>query len=86
LSDANWEIVKRQYPVGCEIEGVVENIQMYGVWVKYEFPYKGLMLIPDSGIDRGQMLDEVFSVGDPVRAKVIHHNDERKQLVLSRRA
>ncbi len=86
MSVHTWDEVKVQHPVGSEIRGVIANIQIYGVWVKYDFEFFGLMLIPDSGIERGRMLTDVFSVGQSITAMVIHHNDQKNQLVLSRRA
>jgi ribosomal protein S1 len=80
-----WEEVKVAHPVGDPITGRIVRIEVYGVWIEFDFEFAGLMLIPDSGIEQGKMLADVFQVGESITATVIWHNDKDQVVRLTRR-
>jgi ribosomal protein S1 len=81
-----WDEVKAAHPVGSVVTGRIAKIEMYGLWIEFDLEFAGLMLIPDSGIDQGKMLADLFQNGESVTATVLWHNDERQQVQLTRRA
>lgn len=80
-----WEQVKQQYPLGAEVEGEVWEVVPYGVWVDLGLGVRGLLMVTEAGLERGQQTAHYFRVGQKLTAKVLWHHDERQQLVLTRK-
>lgn len=63
--------------VGAELEGTVESIQKYGVFVTLSEGVSGLVHISQMSTRRVKSPEDVVSVGDTVKVKVIG-NDKHK--------
>ena len=86
MDEVVWEQVKQQYPLDSVVKGVVTQVVPYGVWVDLGLEFSGLLLIPEAGLERGQQTADHFHIGQSLTAKVLWHNDERQELLLTRRA
>jgi small subunit ribosomal protein S1 len=72
--------------VGETVEGVVEKVMPFGVFVKGADGFTGLIPQSESGTPRGSDLAKLFPVGDRVQAAVLEVDEERGKVTLSRKA
>jgi ribosomal protein S1 len=80
-----WEEVKKRFPVGCRVRGVVTKHWPFGIFVDLgDSEAIGLVEIV-SFLDEGRMTpDQYPPVGATVEAVVLGHTSEdRKQIWLS---
>lgn len=78
-----WDDVEEKYPVGKEIEGIVENIEKYGAFIEIEEGIEGLLHISD--LSWGKKLgniDKFIKIGDKITVKVIELDKENKKIKL----
>ena len=80
LSEDPWEYdIPNRYLVGADLEGHVTKITNFGVFVELETDLEGLLHISELSETKVDDPEEVVSVGDLVKVKVIKVNpDERK--------
>jgi small subunit ribosomal protein S1 len=78
-----WDEVKARLPMRTAVEGVVTAVPAYGVWFDLGVGFPGLMLIPETGLERGQRLDERYQPGQKATAYVLWHNDGKHQIWLT---
>lgn len=80
LTEDPWEYdIPNRYLVGADLEGRVTKITNFGVFVELESDLEGLLHISELSETKVENPEEVVSVGDLVRVKVIKVNpDERK--------
>ncbi len=80
LSEDPWEYdIPNRYLVGADLEGRVTKITNFGVFVELEKDLEGLLHISELSETKVENPEEVVSVGDLVKVKVIKvHPDERK--------
>jgi small subunit ribosomal protein S1 len=80
LSEDPWEYdIPNRYLVGADLEGRVTKITNFGVFVQLEADLEGLLHISELSETKVDNPEEVVSVGDLVKVKVIKVNpDERK--------
>jgi small subunit ribosomal protein S1 len=80
LSEDPWDYeIPNRYLVGADLEGAVTKITNFGVFVELESDLEGLLHISELSETKVDNPEEVVSVGDRVKVKVIKVNpDERK--------
>jgi small subunit ribosomal protein S1 len=80
LTEDPWEYdIPNRYLVGADLEGRVTKITNFGVFVELESDLEGLLHISELSETKVDNPEEVVTVGDLVKVKVIKVNpDERK--------
>lgn len=73
----------KKYEVGNMISGLVTGIEKYGVFVKVDNDYNGMIHISEISDRFINNINECYVVGDNINAKVIEIDEEKKQLKLS---
>ena len=86
LTDAEWEGVRLAFPVGCQIQGRVERLAHFGVFIDVrgcEAPV--LLLVPEMEEGTRALTEADYpQVATDVSATVIAHADHNKQVRVSR--
>lgn len=81
-----WERVEMRYQEGQVVEGTVENVADFGVFVELEPGLSALVPISELGLKRDADPREAFNPGDAVTAKVLSMDGSRQRMSLSVRA
>ena len=67
-----WDVVAEKYPEGTVLEGTIKNITEFGMFIGIEDSIDGLIHVSDiSWTKKIRHPEELFKVGDTVRAKVL---------------
>ena len=86
LQPRPWDNVEEKYPVGCVLERPVVRIREFGAFIELEPGVDGLVHISQCAQTRIGKVEEVLSVGQIVRVKVLNVDPEAKRISLSIRA
>lgn len=78
-----WDIAAEKYPVGKTVEGKVIRIAPFGAFIEIESGLDGLIHISQISENKINKVEDVLSVGQVVKAKVIENDQEKKRLSLS---
>jgi small subunit ribosomal protein S1 len=81
-----WERVEMRYQDGQVIEGTVDNVADFGVFVEVEPGLNALIPMSELGIGRDQDPAETFKAGDGVTAKILAVDPGRQRMSLSVKA
>ena len=85
LMDDPWLAAASQYRVGTTIQGHVDSIQSFGVFVELSSGISGLIPMSHLEDDEQRNVHNRFRPGTEVEARVIAVEPERHRLTLSRR-
>ena len=78
-----WDIVAEKYPEGTILEGSVKNITEFGIFIGIEDGIDGLIHVSDiSWTKKIRHPNELYNVGDTVRAKVLTVDKENEKFTL----
>jgi polyribonucleotide nucleotidyltransferase len=69
---------------GEEVDGTVDSVQDYGVFVKFGSK-SGLLHVSEMSYTRIDNVEEAFKVGDPVRVKIVEIDSRTGKMRLSRK-
>ncbi|MBR4178963.1 MAG: S1 RNA-binding domain-containing protein [Bacilli bacterium] len=69
--------------IGDSVKGEVTGITSYGVFVKLENGYDGLIHISEISDKFVNNIEKLYIAGDIIEAKVIEIDDDKKQIKLS---
>ncbi|MCA9499666.1 MAG: 30S ribosomal protein S1 [Nitrospira sp.] len=83
ISDPWASEIPQQYHVGEVTTGKVSKIADFGVFVELEGGVEGLIHISEIGPDVQERLEEKFSVGQEVAAKIVKVDCEDRKIALS---
>jgi small subunit ribosomal protein S1 len=84
LTEDPWDYdIPNRYLVGADLEGVVTKITNFGVFVQLEPELEGLLHISELSETKVNNPEEVVSVGDKVKVKVIKVNPEERKIGLT---
>ncbi len=78
-----WYDVENKYAIGDTVEGKIVRLVPFGAFVELEEGVEGLVHISQISNVRLGKPDEVLSVGQPVKMKVLEVNPELKKISLS---
>lgn len=78
-----WEDVATRYPIDTLLEGTVERIANFGVFIQLEPGLTGLIPASETDLPRGTDLATSFSPGSRVSVTVLSVDPERKRISLS---
>lgn len=81
-----WSRVHENYSEGMEIEGRIENVEGFGVFVNLEPGLTGLIPLSELGTERGREPQADFRVGDTATARILTIDQERRRLTLTRKS
>jgi ribosomal protein S1 len=86
MSDApqkpTWEEVKAQLGSGTAVVGTVRCVAPFGVFVDLGVGFDGLLRVPEMVDRRFETMDDYPQIGESVAARVLHHDDKNRQIVL----
>jgi small subunit ribosomal protein S1 len=77
-----WSGIKDRYPEGSVVNGEVESVAAFGVFVRLEPGLTGLIPNSETGVPPGTVVKN-FAPGQKVEVKVIGIDTERKRISLS---
>jgi len=78
-----WDIVEEKYPEGTVLEAPIKNITDFGLFIGIEDGIDGLIHVSDlSWTKKVHHPEEVYQVGDMVRAKVLTVDRENEKFTL----
>jgi len=80
-----WDGIDRRYPTGALFEGKVVSLASFGAFVELEPGIEGLVHLSQLSDRRIEKAEQVVSVGDRVRVKVLKVNPRAKRISLSMR-
>ncbi|MFZ5943470.1 MAG: bifunctional 4-hydroxy-3-methylbut-2-enyl diphosphate reductase/30S ribosomal protein S1 [Bacillota bacterium] len=83
LIPSPWEAVASKYPAGTIVSGKVARIAPFGVFVEIEPGIDGLVHISQLSWERVEKPEDVVSVGQEVKVKVLDVNKDEKKMSLS---
>jgi small subunit ribosomal protein S1 len=81
-----WDRVREKYAEDMEIEGTVEKVEEFGIFVTLEPGLTGLIPLSESNTERGRSPHRDFMVGNPVKARILAIDEPRRRLTLTRRS
>ena len=86
IEDSPWEVFKRDYPIGSEIEVKIVRITTFGAFAEIFPRMEGLIHISQIAHERIEKPQDVISIGDVVKVKIIDIDYDKKRISLSIRA
>lgn len=81
-----WAGISARFASGEVYEGTVERVADFGVFVRLEQGFVGLIPMSELGLPPGQAPSAAFKVDDKVSAEVIGVDEERRRITLSRKS
>ncbi len=73
----------KKYNIGDIVTGTITGVESYGVFVKINDYYNGMVHISEISDKFVSDIESNYLVGDTIKAKVIDVIDDKKQLKLS---
>ena len=83
LLKSPWEIVMEKYKPGDIVEGTVVRIAPFGAFVEIEAGVDGLVHISQLANRRVEKPEDVVSVQDKIKIKILSMDPEEKRISLS---
>lgn len=83
LTVSPWQKVKEKYQPRTRVNGVISNIAPFGMFVKLEDDVEGLVHISEVSKQKVEDINDLYNVGDSVKAVVLDVNVDKKRLSLS---
>ncbi len=80
-----WENIDQKFKVGQNVTGIVTSIKPFGFFAKVDDGIEGLVPISEIFWGRPGKIEEIVSVGDPVKLEIIDIVAEKRRMVLSYR-
>lgn len=78
-----WLDAEQRYPVGTLVEGVVERVAPFGVFVELEPGLLALLPASEADLPKGTSLEQQFAPGNRLSAAVLSVDPSHKRLSLS---
>ncbi len=86
IEDNPWEILKRDYPVGSEIDVKIVRITTFGAFAEIFPKMEGLIHISQIANERIEKPQDVISIDDTVKVKITDIDFDKKRISLSMKA
>lgn len=68
---------------GDTIEGVVESLKHFGIFVRLPDNFTGLIPLSETGLPRGQSPDKTFQAGEKIRVMILRIDRDNERISLS---
>lgn len=86
IEDNPWEILKRDYPVGSEVDVKIVKIATFGAFAEIFPGMEGLIHISQIANERIEKPQDVLSIDQTVKVKIIEIDSEKRKVSLSMKA
>lgn len=83
IEDNPWEILKRDYPVGTDVEAKIVGLAAFGAFANVIPGIDGLIHISQISWDRIKTPADVLNVGDTVNVRITEIDFDKKRVSLS---
>lgn len=83
LLKSPWELAQEKYQMGMIVEGKVMRLVPFGAFIELEPGVEGLAHISQLAAKRVNKAEDVLSVGQMVKAKILEFDPEKKRISLS---
>lgn len=83
IEDNPWEILKRDYPVGSDVEAKIVGLAAFGAFANVIPGIDGLIHISQISWDRIKTPADVLNVGDTVKVRITEIDFDKKRVSLS---
>lgn len=83
LEDNPWEILRRDYPVGTDVDAKVVGIASFGAFANIIPGIDGLVHISQISWERIKTPGDVLKVGDEIKARITEIDFDKKRVSLS---
>lgn len=83
IEDNPWEILKRDYPVGSDVEAKIVGLAAFGAFANVIPGIDGLIHISQISWDRIKTPADVLNVGDTVNVRITDVDFDKKRVSLS---
>ena len=83
IEDNPWEILKRDYPVGTDVEAKIVGLAASGAFANVIPGIDGLIHISQISWDRIKTPADVLNVGDTVNVRITEVDFDKKRVSLS---
>jgi small subunit ribosomal protein S1 len=80
-----WDEYAKKHQIGDEVAGTISKITDFGLFVKLAEGVEGLVHVSEVQREGRVKLDQMFAVGDAVRARIIKMDPIEKKLGLTMR-
>jgi small subunit ribosomal protein S1 len=78
-----WKEAAHKYPEGAMVEGKVEKIASFGVFIELEPGLTGLLPASETGLPRGASLGKAYSPGKRVKLQIAAIDAKRRRISLA---
>ena len=86
IEDNPWEILKRDYPVGTETDVKIVKLTTFGTFAEIFPGMEGLIHISQIAYERIEKPQDVLSIDETVKVKIIEIDSEKRKIGLSIKA
>ncbi len=86
IEDNPWEILKRDYPVGTETDVKIVKLTTFGAFAEIFPGMEGLIHISQIAYERIEKPQDVLSIDETVKVKIIEIDSEKRKIALSIKA
>ncbi len=83
LANDPWAKIKEEYPPGTIVDGEVAKITNFGAFIKLPSGIEGLIHISELSDKNIEKVEEVLSIGEKHKFRVVNVNQEERKLGLS---
>jgi small subunit ribosomal protein S1 len=83
LSSNPWEGIEQTIPVGSTVKGTVTKVTAFGAFLELDNGIEGLIHVTELSDQPFAKVEDVISVDDEVKAKVLKLDPEHKKVALS---
>lgn len=83
LKENPYEVLRKKYPAGTIVEGKIKSVVSFGVFLEIEPGFEGLIHVSQIPDGKNIKLNEVYKVGDTLKAVILKIDPEHKKISLS---
>ena len=78
-----WSAIEDHFAIGLEVEGTIENVEDFGVFVALQHGVTALIPRSEMGLERDATPHRKFSKGNKVNARVLSIEKDRRRMALT---
>ncbi len=83
LIDDPWPMIKQKCTQGAIVEGVITKVVNFGVFVELDKDVEGLIHMSELELPTDKQVQDVYKVGDIIKAMVLKIDDDQRKIALS---